>query len=307
VPVELRHLIFTPSEIIEAISLFRRARGQAIPSGQVKFAQAVGGQSDTPLHFRLVIQPDVAARNDAFDAEYKLELTSAELAAVLIIYCKSRSIPIPAGSTKALQNFSGEIALTIASNTNNKEALDRLLQKVGNLGERDEEGIDRRHQPTADLAKRLGALLKKRGETIAFLETASSGMASANMHLAPETSAFCLGSAVVHSERCSNTLLAITAKDLAWMQSSPATYATLLARKTREHFGANWGVVQVIEGEFFAPKPGYRSGRSWIAVSGPEEVIRETGKAPDEPLARMQHYARALLEIVPAVLEGRGL
>lgn len=306
-PVELRHLIFTSSEIVEAISVFRRARGQTLPSGQVTFAQAVGGLSDKPLHFRLVIQPDVAARNDAFDAEYKLELTSAELAAVLIIYCKSRSIPIPAGSTKALQNFSGEIALTIASNTNNKESLDRLLKKVGNLGERDEDDIDKKHQPTADLAKRLGALLKKRGETIAFLETTSSGMASANMHLAPETSSFCLGSAVVHSERCSNTLLAITAKDLAWMRSSPATYATLLARKTREHFGANWGAVQVIEGEFFDPKPGYRSDRSWIAVSGPEEITREVGKAPDEPFARMQHYARALLEIVPAALESRSL
>nr|WP_245216066.1 CinA family protein [Pararoseomonas baculiformis] len=251
----------------------------------------------------MVLQADRVAVNQAAGVEYKLQLTSAELAAVLIVYCKSRSIPIPAGSTKAIQNFSGQIALTITSNTNNKESLDRLLQKAGNLSDCETNSIDKQDQSTADLARRLGGLLKKRGETIAFLETTSSGMASATMQLSPETGTSCLGSVVVHSERCSNILLAITAKDLAWMQTSPAVYATLLARKTREHFGASWGVVQMIEGEFFVPRAGYRADRSWIAVSGPEEIVRETDKAPKEPFAQMLHYARTLLGVVPSTLE----
>ena len=81
----------------------------------------------------------------------------------------------------------------------------------------------------AVLAERVGASLRRRGESVAIVESSAGGLVSASLLAIPGASAFYLGGAVVYSRRAGRALLGLSAADLAGMGGETEPYALLVA------------------------------------------------------------------------------
>lgn len=119
-PTELRHIIFSAAEVVEAVMLHNRARGVGMPSGSIKEAGLIDTAPGTPLSFRIVVSlaglpgAELRATN-----EVNVDLSGPELAAALISYCRSRSIPMPVKGSKTLERFGSQIGLIVTIKGNN--------------------------------------------------------------------------------------------------------------------------------------------------------------------------------------------
>ena len=107
-PSEIRHVLFTHAEVLEAVlDHWRRVR-QPLPKGNV-----VGTDFDTtkpggPFRFELKVATD-----NAPNAPRSYTVEDLELVQVLITYCRGRSIPLPMKADKALQKFGARVGLVL--------------------------------------------------------------------------------------------------------------------------------------------------------------------------------------------------
>ena len=132
-PVEIRHIVFTPDEIVAAVFHHFHARGRAAPCGSISSAEVLDTAPGEPVAFRLVITPDPILDPRAGTAALELELRGPELAAVLIGYCKHARIPVPRNSDKSLQRIVGsQIGLIVTmGRRDSSPASTRLPKRVG--------------------------------------------------------------------------------------------------------------------------------------------------------------------------------
>ena len=125
VPTELRHLLFRPPEALQAIKEYHRRLGMPLPAGAVTHcAPESEGVSGTVL-FRIRLIPDRAESPSppAPGTEEPLDVVigGATLAAALILYCRDRRIPLPAGADKSLQRFGEQVCLVTTFNPKQDE------------------------------------------------------------------------------------------------------------------------------------------------------------------------------------------
>ena len=105
-PTELRHLIFKPAEVVDAILRDRRARQLHIPTGNIADLRLVESPADQSLSVQLDIKPD-----DGAMASIRVE--QPEMVTLLIGFCRGRSIPVPMKGTKHLARFGTKLGLVI--------------------------------------------------------------------------------------------------------------------------------------------------------------------------------------------------
>jgi hypothetical protein len=115
-PSELRHILFRPTEVIEALRSHQARIGQPIPRGQVLDSGPEGTGSS--IRFRLQLSPEPA---DAFAAGLKtlrqeFVFDAPTLAAALIHYCRDRKIPLPVNAEKSVQQFGEQVGLITTYN-----------------------------------------------------------------------------------------------------------------------------------------------------------------------------------------------
>jgi hypothetical protein len=123
-PTEIRHILFTAAEVVEAAAHYRRLCGAPLPSGTVTEACAIATTPGAPIAFRIVIELDKPDRCGELVTKTKaFDLVGADLAAPLIAYCSKRGIPMPAKGAKSLQRFGSKIGLIISLNGNGEEML----------------------------------------------------------------------------------------------------------------------------------------------------------------------------------------
>jgi len=127
-PTELRHIIFSAAEVTEALGLFSRAQGRTLPCGTTIEAALVGAAAADPIVFRMVVAPD-ATRGRTATGPVRLEWSGPELAAALVHYCRSRSIPVPARGSKSLQRFGTSLGLIVTMVPRNSTLPARLGQR----------------------------------------------------------------------------------------------------------------------------------------------------------------------------------
>ena len=147
------------------------------------------------------------------------------------------------------------------------------------------------------LAERLAERLIARGETIALVETASGGLASAALLAVPGASAYFVGSAVAYSRKSRHALLSLSGSDVAGLEPMSDGMGIAFARRARTRMEADWGLAELgIAGPAGSPYGG-PAGVALVAASGPVDLARriETGSA-DRP-GNMQRFAEALLEL----------
>jgi len=102
-PIEKRQIVFTEDEIVVAIQQLYQKSNQSFPQGRIE---------------RVVIQVEngcSVACDIMDDNNYRdhVSVAGEKLAAALILFCKTRKIPIPAPARKKLGVANNQLALWI--------------------------------------------------------------------------------------------------------------------------------------------------------------------------------------------------
>ncbi len=147
-----------------------------------------------------------------------------------------------------------------------------------------------------DLAGRIGARLKARGETVAVAESSTGGLISAALLAVPGASAYFLGGAVVYTRQARRALVSISEEAMAGLRPASEPYAALLARTVRERHGATWGLSETGATGPTGNRYGDSAGHTCIAIDGASQraLTLETGSA--DRRANMEAFAAKALE-----------
>lgn len=157
-----------------------------------------------------------------------------------------------------------------------------------------------------DIARRVGALLVQRRETIAVSESSAGGLISAALLAVPGASAYYLGGAVVYTVKARDALLGITPEKMKGIRSASEPWAALMAKTIRVNHGASWGLSETGATGPTGNRYGDPAGHACLAVDGPvtKAMTLRTGSAEREP--NMRAFAAAALGLIEDALEGRG-
>src|SRR5207237_5031935 len=150
------------------------------------------------------------------------------------------------------------------------------------------------------LARSLATTLKERKETIAVAESSAGGLISAALLAVPGASAYYLGGGVIYTGGARESLLGITAADMAKLRPATEPYAQLVAQRAREAVGATWGLSETGASGPSGNRYGDAPGHACFAMSGPVDaaITLETGSGDRE--ANMWRFARGALELLAA-------
>jgi hypothetical protein len=119
-PTELRHLLFRPAEVVQAVKEYRRRMGHSLPPGTILSCGPECDSSGEILCFRLTLVADAGAgtahpkRGDG--GRQDMVIQGPALAAALILYCRDRKIPLAASAGKSLQLFGDQVCLVTTIN-----------------------------------------------------------------------------------------------------------------------------------------------------------------------------------------------
>ena len=147
-------------------------------------------------------------------------------------------------------------------------------------------------------AEAIAARLRARKHRIAIAESSTGGLVSAALLAVPGASDYFLGGAVVYTQTARLALLGLGEKELAGLRASTEAYASLVARRARERFGADWALAESGAAGPTGNRYGDRPGHGCIAIAGPIEraITIETGQA--DRAANMQAFAAAALDLL---------
>ena len=154
------------------------------------------------------------------------------------------------------------------------------------------------------LGARVGDKLVARGETIAVAESSTGGLISAALLSRAGASVYYLGGAVVYTPKARVLLTDIPREALEGMRSSSEPYALLLARTSRERFGATWGISETGAAGPTGNGYGDAAGHTCVAIAGPVEAVLTIETGSSDRAANMEAFAAGALELLRRALEG---
>jgi PncC family amidohydrolase len=151
---------------------------------------------------------------------------------------------------------------------------------------------------------RIGALLKKHGETVAVAESAAGGLITAALLAVPGASAWCLGGTVIYTRQAWEALRGFDEALLEGARSATEQNALIRARLARDRFKASWGIGETGAAGPTGNRYGDPAGHVCLAVSGRRErvITLRTGSA--ERVENMYAFAAAALKLLEEALQG---
>ncbi|NNC60383.1 MAG: CinA family protein [Erythrobacter sp.] len=156
---------------------------------------------------------------------------------------------------------------------------------------------------TGEIAVRVAADLRRRGEKIAVADGATGGLIAASLLTVPGALDFFVGGGVVYSLRARDILFDLPQEAYRGMRGASEDYALLQARAIRDNFGADWGVAESGSVGGSSHPAGAPAGRSCVAVVGPNgEWARVSETGSDERIANMETFTRVALEFLETTL-----
>lgn len=156
----------------------------------------------------------------------------------------------------------------------------------------------------APIAMQAAATLTRRRETIAVADGATGGLILAGLLTVPGATRFCRGGGVIYSFKGREVLLGLSKEDLAGMESVTEPYALLQARAIRDRFDADWGIAESGSAGPGRHPGGVPTGRSCIAVVGPDIAVMTTIESGSEDrIHNMGAFALAALRFLNSTLE----
>jgi nicotinamide-nucleotide amidase len=157
-------------------------------------------------------------------------------------------------------------------------------------------------QDLLPLAQKLGDRLKQRRETIVIAESSTGGLISAALLSVPGASAYFLGGAVVYTLKAREIFANIPNEAVKGMRSASEPYAALLARTTRERFGATWALSETGATGPTGNRYGDAAGHTCIALAGPQEKVITLETGSDDRVANMRKFAATALNLLAEAL-----
>jgi nicotinamide-nucleotide amidase len=157
-------------------------------------------------------------------------------------------------------------------------------------------------QDLLPLAQKLGDRLKQRRETIVIAESSTGGLISAALLSVPGASAYFLGGAVVYTLKARELFANIPNEAVKGMRSASEPYAALLARTTRERFGATWALSETGATGPTGNRYGDAAGHTCIALAGPQEKVITLETGSDDRVANMRKFAATALNLLAEAL-----
>jgi PncC family amidohydrolase len=152
-----------------------------------------------------------------------------------------------------------------------------------------------------DPARRIGALLRERGETVAVAEGSAGGLVSAALLAVPGASAYYLGGAVIYTAAAYRAWMHGAVETPPGMRGATEAFADHLARSAVARLDATWGL-----GEAGAAGPanpyGDPAGHCWVAVAGPVAATQHVLTGIDDREENMVAFAVAALDLFEATL-----
>ncbi len=113
-PGEVRHIIFSEVEVLNALTEYRKRRNERLPSSE-KIEVTIRDKPKIAVSLAIVPEGKQIPLEFVFEGE--------ELAAALIMYCIGRKIPLPAtGVSKSIRIVEDSIALQILKNVTKGQA-----------------------------------------------------------------------------------------------------------------------------------------------------------------------------------------
>ena len=149
----------------------------------------------------------------------------------------------------------------------------------------------------ADLAARVGARLKERGETIAVADGSAGGLISAALLSVPGASAYFVAGAVLYTTHSKEVFLGLSRQQATEPRSSTEPHTLMLARTIRERLGTTWGLAETGATGPTGNRYGDAAGHVCLAYAGPSERSRTIETGSNDRAANMDAFARAALEL----------
>ncbi|MCS6801326.1 MAG: CinA family protein [Chloroflexota bacterium] len=152
-------------------------------------------------------------------------------------------------------------------------------------------------------ATRIGRALRRRGETLAVVETSAGGLLLAALLQVPGASAWLVGGVVPYSASARRALLGV--EDLGAAGAVSEEAALRLADAARQRLGADWAVAETgIAGPQTGRQSSKPAGLTCLALVGPAMRRSATVQLPDQGRrANMRGFARAAAQFLAAALE----
>jgi nicotinamide-nucleotide amidase len=152
-------------------------------------------------------------------------------------------------------------------------------------------------------AASVGALLKKRGQTVAVAESSAGGLIAAALLAVPGASAYFKGGGVVYTTASKQILIGVSDAAMAEARAATETHALHLARSAKDRLNADWGIGETGAAGPTGNRYGDPPGHSCIGVAGPvcRAVTLETGLT--DRAKNMAAFAAAALDLLAACVE----
>ncbi len=131
-PSELRHLLFRPAEVVEAVKDYHRRLGTPLPTGSIVHCGPESDDAGGAVRFRITLAPATAdggppSKSGEKAGRHEVVIEGPSLAAALILFCREQRIPLRASADKSLQRFGEQVCLLATSNPKG-EAMPKLGQ-----------------------------------------------------------------------------------------------------------------------------------------------------------------------------------
>ena len=123
-PSEFRCIVFEPTDVVQATREYYSYRSLVFPSGVIlkTLAESWAGWSGIRFLITIVARSDMrTTRSLGCETQQEIVIDESTLAAALILYCRKKRIPLPAGAEKHLRLIDGKVSLLL---TNNPEGND---------------------------------------------------------------------------------------------------------------------------------------------------------------------------------------
>src|SRR5260221_2310870 len=106
-PSEIRHIVFSATELAAAIREYRRHVGRPLPAGSLRRFEMHPGKGGVRASFDI-------AENSPLAATW--EVGNTEITEALVLYCGAHNIPLPSAGIKTLQRFGDSLVLIVTIN-----------------------------------------------------------------------------------------------------------------------------------------------------------------------------------------------
>lgn len=105
---EVRHVIFSSDELMQAIVEYCRASKTPLPAGDVVGSTAAVPETGTGLEVALIMRQPPDFEDEPVAIENKV------VGAALLRHCISKKVPLPRAASKSLELWDGNVALTLS-------------------------------------------------------------------------------------------------------------------------------------------------------------------------------------------------